>query len=62
MAAVIRLKRRLEDQPSDTLILNCKRRKTDEKEENENGELSTILKFAGTFNNQVKIRFNLTFR
>ncbi|RZC22667.1 RNA polymerase II nuclear localization protein SLC7A6OS [Asbolus verrucosus] len=51
MAAVIRLKRRLEDEPLETLILNCKKRKT-ENLQNEEPELSTFLKFAGTINDQ----------
>ncbi|KAJ3632296.1 hypothetical protein MTP99_009310 [Tenebrio molitor] len=49
MAAVIRVKRTLKEEPSDALILSCKRRKTDQNEET---ELSTILKFAGTVNSQ----------
>lgn len=54
MAAVIRIKRRLEDEPSDTLILNCKKRKTDGEADSEEAELSTILKFAGTVTSQVR--------
>lgn len=54
MAAVIRLKRRLEDEPRETLILSCKRRKTDENVDYEDAQLSTVLKLAGTFKNQVK--------
>ncbi|EFA03974.1 probable RNA polymerase II nuclear localization protein SLC7A6OS [Tribolium castaneum] len=52
MAAVIRIKRRLEDEPSDTLILNCKKRKTEADTQDQDAELSTILKFAGTVKNQ----------
>jgi hypothetical protein len=56
MAAVIRVKRPLKEEPSDALILSCKRRKTDKNEET---ELSTILKFAGTVNSQVTYKHNL---
>lgn len=52
MAAVIRIKRRLEDEPLEALILNCKRQKTD----NSSTEIlpntpelsSTVLTLAGT--------------
>ncbi|XP_044266951.1 probable RNA polymerase II nuclear localization protein SLC7A6OS isoform X2 [Tribolium madens] len=59
MAAVIRIKRRLEDEPSETLILNCKKRKTDASTPDQDGELSTILKFAGTVKNQDDTLLNI---
>lgn len=55
MAAVVRVKRRLEDEPLDALIINCKRQKTDEASKKEDSELSTLLKFAGTTTSQVFI-------
>lgn len=54
MAAVIRLKRHLDDEPLSALILNCKKRKKSSECENET-EISTVLTFAGTINNQVNI-------
>lgn len=67
MAAVIRVKRKVDEEPLNAFVLNCKRRKiipeknleiaasssSDKKEES-----YTILKFAGTVETQVKI-FNL---
>nr|CAI5824753.1 unnamed protein product [Callosobruchus analis] len=51
MSAIVRLKRRLNEEPLEALILNCKRRKVDEHDENaKTGLASTILKFAGTVN------------
>lgn len=58
MAAVIRVKRRITEEPLDAFVLNCKRQKI---EENNSDETSTILKFAGTVNSQVIISlFSLT--
>ncbi|CAH1953619.1 unnamed protein product [Acanthoscelides obtectus] len=49
MAAIVRVKRRLDEEPLDALILNCKRRKVDGDDDNSRTVLaSTILKFAGT--------------
>lgn len=50
MAAVVRIKRRLEDEPLEALILNCKRQKlTNDDALSEKTELSsTVLTFAGT--------------
>ncbi|CAH0556851.1 unnamed protein product [Brassicogethes aeneus] len=45
MAAVFRVKRRLDEEPSEALILNCKKRKTDP---DSDSNLSAFLKFAGT--------------
>lgn len=54
MAAVIRVKRRIDEEPFNKFVLNCKKRKIDEPE-NQTGkeETSTILKFAGTVKSQV---------
>lgn len=54
MAAVIRLKRRVDEDPLNAFVLNCKRQRTGEFEHpqasvNDSGETSTVLKFAGTF-------------
>lgn len=56
MAAVIRLKRRVDEDPLDAFVLNCKRQRTELPDPNRNaagpeptGETSTVLKFAGTF-------------
>lgn len=49
MTAVIRLKRLLDEEPLDAVVINCKRRKTNDAE----NELSTVLKFAGTLESQV---------
>lgn len=58
MAAVIRLKRRVDEDPLNAFVLNCKRQRTDGVEEADvasttagagTGETSTVLKFAGTF-------------
>lgn len=61
MAAVLRVKRRHEDEPLNALIIACKRRKTAENEEAEKSEEAesvplTVFKFAGTVKNQVKCR------
>lgn len=57
MAAVIRVKRRIDEEPFNKFVLNCKKRKLDEPEqENQTGKdgTSTILKFAGTVKSQVR--------
>ncbi|XP_030760736.1 probable RNA polymerase II nuclear localization protein SLC7A6OS isoform X2 [Sitophilus oryzae] len=48
MAAVVKIKRCLDEDPLETLILNCKRRKTNGSENNTNEELSAVLQLAGT--------------
>lgn len=58
MAKVLRIKRELNCEPLDAVVVNCKRRKIDDGDvpiEN----VSTVLKFAGTANTQV---LNLTFK
>jgi hypothetical protein len=55
MAAVVRLKRRCDEEPLEALVLACKRKKTEDDlatTKNET-EFATILKFAGTVNNRV---------
>lgn len=54
MAAVIRVKRRVTEDPLDAFVLNSKRRR--EEETTDKDEVSTILKFAGTVQNQVNSR------
>ncbi|KFB46377.1 AGAP009067-PA-like protein [Anopheles sinensis] len=55
MATVIRLKRRVDEDPLNAFVLNCKRQRVDgstvDQESNATAEegSSTILKFAGTF-------------
>lgn len=68
MAAVIRVKRRIDEQPQNAFVL--KKRKTDDHSNNHQHssllsnscETNTILKFAGTVDSQVKITsFSLFF-
>lgn len=64
MAAVLRVKRRNDDEPLEALVIACKRRKTvnpDGQEtsksgtdaEEESSPVTAVLKFAGTIKNQV---------
>lgn len=62
MPAVIRVKRRIDEEPLSAFVLNSKRRRLDENEAAASAtveglankeELSTLLKFAGTINEQV---------
>lgn len=54
MSAVVRLKRLLDEEPLEAIVLSCKRRKTDNAEsENKKSDLSTVFKFVGTVTNQV---------
>ncbi|KAL1513394.1 hypothetical protein ABEB36_002813 [Hypothenemus hampei] len=48
MAAVVRIKRRLDENPLETLVLNCKRRKVNETDNEKSEDLSAVLRFAGT--------------
>ncbi|ENN79525.1 probable RNA polymerase II nuclear localization protein SLC7A6OS [Dendroctonus ponderosae] len=48
MAAVVRIKRRLDEDPLETLVLNCKRRKTNGSDEAQQQDLSAVLRLAGT--------------
>lgn len=54
MAAVIRLKRHLSEEPVEALVINCKRQKRNESDETEEKETKTVLKFAGTIKEQVR--------
>lgn len=60
MAAVIRVKRRHDDEPLNALLIACKRFKSAENEEAEESTaltpLTTVVKFAGTVKNQVKFK------
>lgn len=48
MAAIVRVKRRLDEEPLEAVILSCKKRKLNN-DVTEQAELSTtLLKFAGT--------------
>lgn len=70
MSAVIRVKRRIDEEPLDAFILNCKKRRVDDTDDGAAGssstkstsksnllenpnEKSTVLKFAGTIQDQV---------
>lgn len=61
MAAVIRMKRHINEEPLNAFVLNCKRARTDSEVRNEpnnlNGESRTILKFAGTVNQVILNHF-----
>lgn len=59
MAAILRVKRRHDDEPSNALVISCKRQKVTENEVTEaavSASLTTVAKFAGTFSKQVFIR------
>ena len=65
MAAIVRVKRRVEDEPAISLILSCKRLKL-EHVDSSNGstseaDIKSVFKFAGTVCNKVKIQFNSIF-
>lgn len=65
MAAIIRVKRRIDEEPLNAFVLDCKKRKCDDLGQTaatssvattSNEETSTtIVKFAGTVANQVRI-------
>ncbi|XP_024944048.1 probable RNA polymerase II nuclear localization protein SLC7A6OS [Cephus cinctus] len=54
MPAVLRVKRRNDDEPLDALLIACKRQKldVDEKDESKNVPLTAVVKFAGTVKDQ----------
>ncbi|KAK2584232.1 hypothetical protein KPH14_006647 [Odynerus spinipes] len=56
MAAILRVKRRYNDEPLNALVIACKRSKTAENEEIENAvnltPVTAVVKFAGTVTNQ----------
>lgn len=53
MAAILRVKRKKDDEPLDALLIACKRQKTAEEAEKALTPLTAIVKFAGTVKNQV---------
>jgi hypothetical protein len=55
MAAVVRLKRRSDEEPFEALVLACKRKKIEDDLATTKNEtpFTTILNFAGTVNNRV---------
>lgn len=55
MAAVVRLKRRCDEEPLEAVVLACKRKKIESDLGSTNNEtpFQTVLKFAGTIKNQV---------
>lgn len=70
MAAVIRVKRRINEEPFEKFVLNCKRRRTSDDESSgsvvapnllETGdETTTILKFTGTIKSEDDIKTHIT--
>lgn len=58
MAAILRVKRRHDDEPSNALVISYKRQKTNQTEETQSVSpvpLTTLAKFAGTVKKQVCI-------
>ena len=57
MAAIVRVKRRINDDPADSLVLSCKRpRKGSDSEasgNNDSEEVKNLFKFAGTVKAEV---------
>lgn len=57
MPAVVRVKRRIDEEPLSSFVLNGKRRRLDEEDNTATSsikdEISTLLKFAGTIKEQV---------
>lgn len=61
MPAVVRVKRRIDEEPLSAFVLNGKRRRLDEESATaltNKEELSTLLKFAGTIKEQVSSLIN----
>lgn len=55
---MIRVKRRIDESPLEAFVLNSKRRREEEETTTaDKEEVSTILKFAGTVQNQVRVNF-----
>lgn len=48
MAAIVRVKRRLDEEPVEAVILSCKKRKLNNDITDEDQLSTTLLKFAGT--------------
>lgn len=58
MAAILRVKRRHDDEPTNALLISCKRQKIAENEETQSVSpvpLTSVAKFAGTVTKQVFI-------
>ena len=56
MAAILRVKRKKDEEPSDALVLSCKRQKVESSEEATSlNPLTAIVKFAGTVQKQVSL-------
>lgn len=54
MATILRIKRRRHDDPLDTVLVSCKKRKENqEKEEGQSLDIQNFLKYAGTVSNKV---------
>lgn len=59
MSTVVRMKRLLSEEPHQAFVLNCKKRKTDDPRQTTSAaEASTVLKFVGTVDDQVKTSQN----
>lgn len=65
MATVIRVKRRVDEEPLNAFVLNCKKRRFEDIEDDADrtaakdacaadGTSTTVVKFAGTVQNQVR--------
>ena len=54
MAAVLRVKRKKDEEPLDALLIACKRQKTAQEAEKVSEPLTATFKFAGTVKNQVR--------
>ncbi|XP_011299143.1 probable RNA polymerase II nuclear localization protein SLC7A6OS [Fopius arisanus] len=55
MSTVLRVKRRIDDEPLDVLLIACKKRKVEEAEavgSDESGAVTAVVKFAGTVQTQ----------
>ncbi|XP_047117374.1 probable RNA polymerase II nuclear localization protein SLC7A6OS [Schistocerca piceifrons] len=52
MAAILRVKRRCDEDPHEALLLSCKRLKHDETPESNSHSYTALLQFAGTINTQ----------
>ncbi|CAO1312238.1 unnamed protein product [Diamesa serratosioi] len=55
MAAVIRMKRHINEEPLDAFVLNCKKRKTNGTKDQNQSETTSVLKFVGTVNQDTNI-------
>ena len=51
MVTIIKVKRKINEDPADCLIIECKKKKTD----SENESVKQILKYAGTAKSEVSL-------